>query len=123
MKFDEERYTIFYNTTGNKSELPHDLLEIFKYINAPKTYLVKETSVELIKQMDAAVRFNQQNPEWRRNFEMMAMREMDAKIEGRMQSVGVLKLFRKGKSLEEISVEMDLPLNEVKGILHEFDED
>jgi predicted transposase YdaD len=58
---------------------------------------------------------------------MLAMRELDAKLEGRQegwqQSATVLKLFRKGKSLEEISVEVDLPLNEVKSILHEFDED
>jgi len=47
----------------------------------------------------------------------------EGRQEERKQSAAVVKSFRKGKSPETISMEMSLPLNEVKSILHDFDED
>ncbi|GHU73535.1 hypothetical protein AGMMS49992_12420 [Clostridia bacterium] len=126
VRFDDDRRTIFFNTKGNRGELTEGMREILKYMDDPKTYPVTETKVTLIKQIDAAVRFDQQSPEWRRNYEVLSMREMDAAIdameEGLELSAIVSKLLSKGKSPSEISREENIPIDTVLKIQKKFDE-
>ncbi|GHU80315.1 hypothetical protein AGMMS49992_33220 [Clostridia bacterium] len=129
--FDEDRRTIFFNTKGNKGEIAPRMKEILKYMNDPKTYPVSKTDVAWIQEVDAAVKFNRQNPEWRRNYEMLAMYVNDAVIEAKQEgrqeerklSAIVIKLLNNGHTPIEISKSKQIPLDDVLAIQKEYEED
>jgi predicted transposase/invertase (TIGR01784 family) len=119
--FDEGRRTIFFNTKGCIGVLTAHMKEILKYMDNPKAYPVARTDVALIKRIDEAVKFNQQNPIWRRNYEMLAMREHDIAIEAVMREKydTARNMFRLNISVEIIMQVTGLSLDEVLSIKNE----
>jgi hypothetical protein len=89
MLFEEDRHTIFFNIKGIHGEIPEALKKIFEYMNNPKAYPVDKIDVELIKGIDAAVKFNQQSPEWRRNYEVLSMLQQDSRIIGKEEGIDI----------------------------------
>ena len=125
--FDEDRRTIFFNTKGSKGELTEHMKDILKYMDNPKAYTLSEAKAELVKRIDAAVKFNQQSPVWRRNYEVLAMREHDIVIEGRREGQGeekratARKLFIRKMTADFVHEMTGLPIEEILAIQKEYE--
>ena len=127
VEYNDEAFTLYFNTRGTVGEVPEAMKEILRYINDPKSYPVEKTNVGVIKQIDSAVKYNQQRPEWRLGYDMFLLAQQDAEIRGerrgdnRGRRAVAIRLLSRNRPIEEIVEDTELPLDEVLSIKKEID--
>jgi len=80
--YNDESYTLYFNAKGTVGKIPKVMKEILRYIRNPELYPIKKTKIEVIKQIDTAVKYNRQSPEWRLEFDMLTLFQQDAELRG-----------------------------------------
>jgi len=131
--YNDEAYTLYFNAKGTTGRVSKTVKEILRYIKDTKTFEVEETKIELIKQIDTAVKFNQQKPEWRLEYDMLSLPIQDAMILGeergeirgdrqgdnRRQRLVAIKLLSRNRPITEVAEDTELTLEEVLEIQQE----
>ena len=119
IEYNDESYTLYFNAKGTVGEIPEAMKEILRYIKDPKAYSVGQTSVGVIKQIDDAVKYNQQSREWRLGYDMFMLAQQDAELRGERRGdrqgrrTVAMKMLRRNRPLNEIVEDTDLSMAEV----------
>ena len=98
---------ILLNASGTEEDVHGTLKEFLNYVAG------KTTDDEYVKKLEEAVNKARKNKEWRREFVMLSMRDMDKRkegiIEGHKEGINdeqhriIERLLKKGKSVEEVA--------------------
>ncbi|MDR2504489.1 MAG: Rpn family recombination-promoting nuclease/putative transposase [Oscillospiraceae bacterium] len=123
VRHEDEAYTLYFNVKGTKGKVPEPMKEILRYIRDPQSYPVEKTNVDVIKQIDEAVKFNQQSAEWRREYSMLQLHMQDAELRGERKGRKLVArtMFEKNMPEKEIAALTKLTPEELLSIKEELD--
>lgn len=117
---------IFLNTRGeNENEVPKELVEFLHYLENTSDEMAEETNSPRIKRIHDRVRMVRLSEEvgvkYMQAWEERYYEREEAKEEGRKEGLRelIIKIYEKGKTVEEIADMLDESVDEIKKLLTE----